>query len=54
MPPLLDPPPADAAPFRVVPAGPTLRGVAWPQVAYLTLLIVGTLSPLAIAFALAV
>ena len=47
-------PPASEAPYEIVPAGPHLRSVAWPQVAFLMLALVVGLSPLALAFLLAV
>ncbi len=47
-------PPATEAPYEIVPAGPQLRSVAWPQVGFLVLAILAALAPLAAAFLLAV
>jgi len=47
-------PPAAEAPYEIVPAGPQLRSVAWPQVTFLVLAILAALAPLAAAFLLAV
>lgn len=46
------PPPAEA-PYEIVPAGPRLRTVAWPQVALVVLAVVAALLPLGLALALA-
>ena len=47
------PPPAEA-PYEIVPVGPALRSVAWPQVWFLVAAVLVALGPLALAFALAV
>ena len=46
-------PPASEAPYEIVPAGPTLRSVAWPQVAFLVLALAVGLVPLGLALLLA-
>ncbi len=46
-------PPASEAPYEIVPAGPRLRSVAWPQVAFLVVALVAGLTPLALALLLA-
>ena len=46
-------PPPSEAPYEIVPAGPQLRSVAWPQVAFVVLSVVIGLAPLAIALVLA-
>lgn len=46
-------PPAAEAPYTIVPAGPRLRSVAWPQVAFLVLVLVAGLAPLGLALVLA-
>ena len=47
-------PPAAEAPYEIVPAGPRLRTVAWPQVGFVVLAVAAALAPLAAAFLLAV
>lgn len=47
-------PPASEASYEIVPVGPRLRSVAWPQVAFLALALALGLIPLALALALAV
>lgn len=46
-------PPASQAPYEIVPAGPQLRSVAWPQVGFLAFAVLAALAPLAAAFLLA-
>ncbi len=46
-------PPLTEAPYEIVPAGPRLRTVAWPQVAFVVAAVVAALLPLGIAFVLA-
>ena len=46
-------PPATEAPYEIVPAGPQLRSVAWPQVGFLALVALAALLPLGLALALA-
>ena len=45
--------PATEAPYEIVPTGPSLRSVAWPQVAFLLLALTVGLAPLALALVLA-
>ena len=47
-------PPAAEAPYDIVPAGPRLRTIAWPQVGFVVLAVAAALSPLIVAFLLAV
>jgi hypothetical protein len=46
------PPPVEA-PYEIVPAGPQLRSVAWPQLGFLAFVVVAALLPLGLALALA-
>ena len=46
--------PATEAPYEIVPVGPSLRSVAWPQVAFLVLALAIGLVPLGLALLLAV
>lgn len=46
-------PPPTEAPYEIVPAGPQLRSVAWPQVGFLVLAALAALAPLGLALALA-
>ncbi|WP_412061121.1 hypothetical protein [Rubrivirga sp. IMCC45206] len=46
-------PPAAEAPYEIVPAGPTLDGIAWRQLAFVVLALVAGLAPLVLAYALA-
>ena len=45
--------PASEAPYEIVPVAPTLRTVAWPQVAFLVLALAAGLTPLGLALVLA-
>ncbi len=45
--------PDTEAPYEIVPTGPSLRTVAWPQVGFLVLALIVGLAPLAIALLLA-
>lgn len=45
--------PTAEAPYEIVPASPSLRTVAWPQVAFLLVALAVGLAPLALALVLA-
>ena len=45
--------PIEEAPYEIVPAGPRLRTVAWPQVSWLVLVVALTLLPIGLALVLA-
>lgn len=47
-------PPPSEAPYEIVPVGPQLRSVAWPQVLFVVLATVIGLLPLGLALLLAV
>ncbi len=46
-------PPATEAPYEIVPDGPQLRSVAWPQVTFVVLAMLAGLLPLGLALVLA-
>ncbi len=46
-------PPPSEAPYEIVPDGPRLRTVAWPQVAFVVLVTLAGLLPLGLALVLA-
>ena len=46
-------PPVAEAPYEIVPAGPRLKSVAWPQVAFVVLAVLAVLAPIGAALALA-
>lgn len=46
-------PPPTEAPYKIVPAGWRPESIAWPQVAFVLLVVVAALLPLGLALALA-
>ncbi len=46
-------PPTSEAPYEIVPVGPRLRSVAWPQVTFVVLAVLMSLAPMVLALVLA-